>query len=203
MLKRLWKAKVRLVVVIAIIILMALAQIGVIGFKTNLWQKPVENVNISVTVKKTLPVKEMNGLNVAVEKVVESEQKGFPLIGGKKMLITASWNLKLGIDAQNIELNVDEDSKTIHVMLPKVSVTSMEQSETPHVYDQSGSILDSYSSQDVLDAVNAKSDEVRSSVLKDEDYQEQAIESIEEMLSSIINCVPGVEDVYKIRYTTK
>jgi hypothetical protein len=182
---------------------MALAQIGVIGFKTNLWQKPVENVNISVTVKKTLPVKEMNGLNVAVEKVVESEQKGFPLIGGKKMLITASWNLKLGIDAQNIELNVDEDSKTIHVMLPKVSVTSMEQSETPHVYDQSGSILDSYSSQDVLDAVNAKSDEVRSSVLKDEDYQEQAIESIEEMLSSIINCVPGVEDVYKIRYTTK
>ncbi|MDN5979247.1 MAG: hypothetical protein L0I07_10225 [Bifidobacterium crudilactis] len=74
--------------------------------------------------------------------------------------------------------------------------------KTPHVYDQSGSLLDKYSPQDVLDAVNAKSDEVKSDVLKDKDYRQQATSSLKETLSAVINGAPGVKGNYEIVYVT-
>ncbi|MFT9008602.1 MAG: DUF4230 domain-containing protein [Bifidobacterium sp.] len=178
-----------------------LAQYGVLGYKFGFWKEPTSSTKISVTVKKTLPITEINGLAVSTEKVIESEKDGLPIIGGKKMLIVASWKVKLGIDGSKIKLTTGDSSNVIKAELPKLMVTSMEQVGTPHVYSQSGSLLDSYSSQDVLNAVNAKSRSVKSAVLNDEDYQKQTLDSIEGMLSSIINAAPGISGNYKIEYS--
>ncbi|MFT9396886.1 MAG: DUF4230 domain-containing protein [Bifidobacterium psychraerophilum] len=206
MLKRLWKVKIRVVTLLLLIVVGAgiifMAQQGVFGYKFGFWREPTSSVNVSVTIKKTLPITEINGLAVSTEKVIESEKDGLPLIGGKKMLIVASWRVKLGIDGSKIKMVADDTNHTIKVALPKLKVTSLEQVGTPHVYSQSGSLLDSYSSQDVLDAVNAKSGAVKSAVLDDEDYQQQALDSIKSMLSSIINAAPGVAGNYKIIYST-
>lgn len=207
MLKFLWATKVRLLVVLLVLIgtitLMIMAQSGILGFTTSLWQKPKEKVDISYTVRKTLPVSEINGLAVSTDKVIDSEQKGWPLIRGKKMLVLVRWNVRLGINAKNIKLSVDETNRIIHAELPKVKVISMEQTGAPHIYDQAGSLLDNYSSQDVLNAVDAKSDALRSEILRDETYQSQTIESLEKTLSYIINSAPGVKDNYTIEYTVE
>ena len=145
----------------------------------------------------------MNGLVVSTEKVIRSEQDGIPLIGGgKKMLVVARWKIKLGIDAEKIKLETDEANRTIEATLPPVTVTSTEQVGTPQIYDQRGSILDHYSPQDVLDAVNKKSETVKKSVLEDSDYQTQTLESIKNMISTMINSAPGVEGHYKIVFVT-
>ncbi|MFT9232135.1 MAG: hypothetical protein ABF515_05800, partial [Bifidobacterium sp.] len=77
-----------------------LAQYGVLGYKFGFWKEPTSSTKISVTVKKTLPITEINGLAVSTEKVIESEKDGLPIIGGKKMLIVASWQVKLGNDGE-------------------------------------------------------------------------------------------------------
>ena len=206
MLKKLWKVKIRLVTLILLMVIGAgavfMAQIGVFGFKFGFWKEPTTSVNVSVTVKKTLPISEIKGLAVSAEKVIESEKDGLPIIGGKKMLIVANWRVKLGIDGSKIKMTADDTNHTITAELPALKVTSLEQVGTPHVYSQSGSLLDNYSSQDVLDAVNTKSDSVKSTVLNDKDYRQQAFDSIKNMLTSIINAAPGVAGNYKIIYTT-
>lgn len=153
MLKSFLKIKIHLITAIivtaAIIIFMLLVQNGIIGLTTNLGKKsePTETTDISMTVEKTLPVSEMNGLVISMEKIIDSEDSGIPLLTKKKMLIEASWKIKLGINAKNIKVSTNEHSKTITVTLPKIQVNSMEQASTPKIYDQSGSLLDSYSSQ--------------------------------------------------------
>lgn len=62
--------------------------------------------------------------------------------------------------------------------------------------------LDSYSSQDILNAVNAKQKSVKSSVIKDKDYRSQTIKSLESTLTTLINSSSEVKNNYKIVYET-
>lgn len=207
MLKQFFKAKIHVWVVLLVALILVTAtiavQLGWLGFKNPFSHKSNETENISVTVEKTLPISELNGLLVSTDRVIQSEKDGWPLIGGKRMLVVASWNVRLGIDGSKIKISADEDKKSIEVRLPKLTVTSEELAKTPHVYDQRGSLLDKYSPQDVLDAVNAKSDEVKSDVLKDKDYRQQATSSLKETLSAVINGAPGVKGNYEIVYVTE
>lgn len=135
---------------------------------------------------------------------IEIFHLGIPIpLTGKTAIISMDGVIKVGVDVNGIKVTSNETAKTINVRLPKAKLLSNELDENSlQVYDESNQIFNKITLEDSSSLRTEIKDKAEENA-KNNGVYDQAIKNAEQILTCMLESIPGVKDNYKIEFTVK
>ena len=120
----------------------------------------------------------------------------------KMCIISMDGTIKVGIDANKVNVGTDNMSKKITIQLPESQVLSNELDEKSlYVYSEDDSFLNRLSAQDHSDLRQKIKDDA-TKLAEDNGIIKQADDRVKELIKTMLEKIPNIKDNYEIEFKT-
>lgn len=118
----------------------------------------------------------------------------------KSFIVSYKGDIKLGIDASQLRVDISEALQSVVIYLPEITVLSHEIDEdSVEVWDQTSNIFNPIKIEDYTAFVAAQKAAVEKSMVTEE-LKEEALQSVEAQIHAFVSHFAGIKDEYDVLF---
>ena len=201
------KGHIKILIIGAILVILILAVILPLSMKKEKWS-PISQgetkIEVNTIKESILNISELSTLSyyygdVAVFIEEKSKFLGIPLLGtGKSFIVLYYGEMKIGIDASQLSVEVTDNKIIINMPSAKVLSHSVDESSVS-LYDEKSGLFNPISVTDYLNLISERKAEMEEKAYSNGLFS-QAQENAEEQIKSLLMLIPGIADEYEIDF---